>query len=250
MERRQYENPPLLEAVCEFRFSPDEEWDNTIAGRLFTELEDEFPEKQSGQHVDVDLNINVEEEILQPSFRARKRTIFQNDDETYVVQLLPNLLTVHRLRPYPSWPEFRPVVLEVFRRYLDVADPDRLHRANVRYLNHIEFSDAVSMGDNFDFYPHLGDDLPDEHGAFLCGVEFPKRDDELLRLEMTSVNPHEEESDIAVRLDLTYGRMTPTDLQDFDPEGWLDAAHDDIEEAFEGAIREPLREKFGVREVA
>lgn len=248
MQRRRYNDPPVIEAVCEFRFSPDDEWDNTIPGRLYSKLEEHFPEKRSGKHVDVDVNFSPGEEIIQPSFRARDRTVFRNEDETRVVQLLPNLLTVHRLAPYPTWDEYRPMVLEVLHSYMEVAEPTRLHRASVRYLNHIEFSETVSMEDKFDFYPHLGDDLPDEHGPFLCGVEFPKGDEELLRMEMTSVNPREDDAQSAVRLDLTYGRMNPVELEEWNEENWLNTAHDEVESGFEGAIREPLREVFGVQE--
>lgn len=38
---RRYSNPPIEEAVCEFRFLPAEEWDLTMPGRLQSEIGDE-----------------------------------------------------------------------------------------------------------------------------------------------------------------------------------------------------------------
>ncbi len=52
-ERRVYKNPPILEAVCEFRFVPGSPWDWTIPGLFFGRVCDEFPEKKHQNVVDV-----------------------------------------------------------------------------------------------------------------------------------------------------------------------------------------------------
>jgi len=247
MEKREYDEPPLIEAACEFRFPPDSDWDNTIPGRLYERIEQKFPNKRSGKHVNI--RLGIEEEQFHPSFDARDRTIFSNEEETQVVQLLPRVLTVHRLPPYTSWDAFQPLVIEVLGACFDLVDVERLHRASVRYRNHIEFPNEISIEDYFDFYPYLGENFPQGVGAFISGVEFPRNDDGLLRVELTSVAPEEDDTNLAVRLDLTCARLKALDVETMgDVETWLDGAHDDIEDFFEGAIRDPLRENFGVPE--
>ena len=34
MKRRQYKTPPIEEALCEFRFSDDSDWDLTVIGKF------------------------------------------------------------------------------------------------------------------------------------------------------------------------------------------------------------------------
>lgn len=36
--RRKYKNPPIVEALCEFRFVPSDEWNLTVPGLIFQEL--------------------------------------------------------------------------------------------------------------------------------------------------------------------------------------------------------------------
>ena len=41
-----YANPPLVEAVCEFRLSEDSPWDLTLPGLFYEKVKDIFPEKR------------------------------------------------------------------------------------------------------------------------------------------------------------------------------------------------------------
>ena len=43
---RKYNNPPLIEALCEFQFIPTEPYDSTIPGLFYTQIKGDFPEKQ------------------------------------------------------------------------------------------------------------------------------------------------------------------------------------------------------------
>ena len=40
---RQYPNPPVIEAVCEFRLPPDSEWDLTVPGLVYEHIRDQVP---------------------------------------------------------------------------------------------------------------------------------------------------------------------------------------------------------------
>ena len=41
-ERRRYRNPPIEEALCEFRFKPGRDWDLTIPGKLQAAIGEEY----------------------------------------------------------------------------------------------------------------------------------------------------------------------------------------------------------------
>jgi len=38
MERCKYRNPPIEEALCEFRFVPSQDWDPTVPGRFHKKI--------------------------------------------------------------------------------------------------------------------------------------------------------------------------------------------------------------------
>ncbi len=40
-QRRRYRNPPIEEALCEFRYPPGQEWDLTIPCKFYLRLGDE-----------------------------------------------------------------------------------------------------------------------------------------------------------------------------------------------------------------
>lgn len=43
---KKYSNPPLIEAVCAFRLTPNTPWDITIPGLLYEPLKDAFPNRE------------------------------------------------------------------------------------------------------------------------------------------------------------------------------------------------------------
>ena len=58
-QRRRYRNPPIEEALCEFRFLPGQEWDLTIPGKLHVILGEEYNGKPQEQKL-VDIALNAE----------------------------------------------------------------------------------------------------------------------------------------------------------------------------------------------
>ncbi|MGQ0654564.1 MAG: TIGR04255 family protein [Betaproteobacteria bacterium] len=42
---KKYKNPPIIEAICEFRFSETSPWDLTIPGLIYELVKDKFPKR-------------------------------------------------------------------------------------------------------------------------------------------------------------------------------------------------------------
>jgi len=42
---KQYENPPIREVVCEFRFQSENRWDLAVPGLIYADLKQEFPRR-------------------------------------------------------------------------------------------------------------------------------------------------------------------------------------------------------------
>ena len=46
---KRYNNPPIVEALCEFQFDEDVPWDLTLIGLIYDKLKDYFPKRQQLQ---------------------------------------------------------------------------------------------------------------------------------------------------------------------------------------------------------
>ena len=144
--RRRYKNPPIEEALCEFRFEPGQEWDFTIPGKLHAELRDAYPGKPRHQMA------------IQAAFGPREgqppNLMFRQglakvqlitEDAKRIVGVGPDVLSIHMLKPYQDparveaigWEEFRPRIDQALDAYWRVAEPAGVQRVGVRYINKI-----------------------------------------------------------------------------------------------------------------
>ncbi|MCL6442740.1 MAG: TIGR04255 family protein [Alicyclobacillus sp.] len=240
---RKYSNPPIAQVVCEFRFVPQTEWDMTIPGLVYAELKNTFKTKR--QIHAIETGTTSSGNTIQQQFGIVERTQFLTEDEIVSIQVSPNYLSVTHLKPYRTWDEFSPFIQQALKAYVDVVNPSSFQRIGLRYINHIEFnSQLVKLEDYFNFYPFVGDKLPQTHVSFLCGAHFQYNDGrDLLRAQLMSGLSDKPDS-VAITLDLDYflGRPMPVVFQT--AMSWITGAHDTIEETFEGCIKDSLREMF------
>lgn len=238
--RRQYANPPLIEAVCEFRFEPGDSWDLAIPGLLYKALSSQFPKRRQVRLLES--TIAAKPEGIWQTVSQEERLQCLREDETALVQVGPHLLSVNHLKPYPQWKGFVPLIREALHAYRGVANPKGLQRIGLRYINRIEIPEPnVPLERYFDFYPFVGSRLP--QGFFQCVVRihvpfYGGRD--VLRLALS-----DEPGKPTFILDLDYFLGQPGKVAFEDVFQWLDAAHDRVEEAFEGCVKDSLRERFG-----
>src|SRR5690349_12984877 len=101
---RLYQKPPLVEALCEFRFDSAQPWDWTIPGLIYAQIKDEFPMKREQRTLE--LAIETSPEKTQQLRGDIGRMQFLRKDESALVQVGPDILAVNQLSPYPHWPRF------------------------------------------------------------------------------------------------------------------------------------------------
>jgi len=241
---RKYKNPPIIEAVCEFRFEQGSPWDLTIPGLLYDQLKGDFPKRRTVKAFETSLG-SEQEGVLRQEVVQTARSRFLREDEKAFIQLGPNFLAINHLQPYPTWDGFLPLIQNALLSYQKIANPKGVHRVGLRYVNRIDLGgNRVELEGYFDFYPFVGKGLPQDYGPFIVGIEIPFDDGiDILRLEMRLAVP--DKSDVVpVILDLDYflGRAGEVDLQNIDQ--WLRKAHSRVEHAFEGCLKDSLREQF------
>lgn len=239
---RKYKNPPLVEALCEFQFIPQEPYDLTIPGLFYEKIKNEFPEKEEQAGVDFQLQMTdrgIEQKIVPVPPKVR----FFKPGGTPLVQLAPDLLAVNCLQPYPSWESFKPVILENLEVYREVARPKGFRRIGLRYINVLELNKVnVELTDYFCYYPSIPEVLPQQVDTFLSRVEIPYEDERLI-LTLGTIVPKRPDS-IQITLDIDYVMVTPEKITFDDISAWLDKAHERVEYAFEACITDKARELF------
>ncbi|KPJ64923.1 hypothetical protein AMJ44_11930 [candidate division WOR-1 bacterium DG_54_3] len=238
-----YKNPPIIEAVCEFRFEPGSAWDLAVPGLVYERIRDTFPKRRPTR--DVQLGVRQVEAGLEQELKTTERIRFLRDDEKAFMQVGPDQVAIHHLKPYPSWKGFQPLIMEGFSAYSKAASPKGIQRIGLRYINRIEIpGEKVKLEDHFEFYPFVGTKLPQDFGPFIVGIEVPYEDArDMLRVQLTSVRGSAPNM-IAVLHDLDYFLAKPGSVAVDDTQEWIGVAHDKVEEVFEACIKDSLRKIF------
>lgn len=250
--RRQYRNPPIEEALCEFRFVPGDEWDLTMPGKLHTKLDNAYPAKPKQQvlaRVDVQLaegrprGLRYHEDVGKAQFHS--------EDGTRLVGVAANTLSVHMLRPYQSpatrerngWEEFRCRIGAALDAYREIAQPVGVQRVSVRYINKIVMpSEDADIGDYLLCALPGVEDLPDSVLGLASRVEY--RYDDGVHLVLSQGTVHESSGQPAVLLDLDVIWESESHLDLDQAMGMAQSLRDREREAFEAVITESARELF------
>jgi len=110
---------PIIEALCEFQFIPSQPWDLTVPGIFYEKIKEEFPLKK--QQIGID--IRPQKETFESKLEMTQRVQFLRPDESMLVQVGPDLLSINHLTPYSNWDIFNQVILSNFEKYVEIINP-------------------------------------------------------------------------------------------------------------------------------
>jgi len=139
MSTRQYKNPPIEEALCEFTFKPPvegQQFDYTLPGRLRAE---QAMEEYSGQSRTQNIQTiaatgNSSNFAIQ---NALVRIQLPTIDGTRIISVGLNTLAVTVLRPYEGWEKFRPRIERALETFTKVSGMLSVVRIGIRYINRV-----------------------------------------------------------------------------------------------------------------
>lgn len=242
---RVYRNPPIIQAVCEYSFEPSQTWDWTVPGLFYNEVKDDFPKKreQNVLHVELQAGPNV----MPPAVKGGMASVqFLTEDEKTLIQVGPDAIAAHRLRPYTGWENFKPIILRAVEVYTKVAKPTGIRRLGLRFINRIEIpgKTEVRIEDYLLAAPKVPEELPQTFGSWAQRVEIPYTQLEgALRLQSGSVRAEDRKGAVfMLDLDFVSGVNQPLPLGE--AERRLEIAHTEVERAFEACITNEARRLF------
>ena len=245
--KRQYPNPPVVEALCEVYFQGSR-WDPTIPGIFYERVRDRYPDKAERPGFQIELSVAPEV----PAARAQQlgtRSLFSRSDHSQQLQLERDLLIINQLRPYPGFEEWKPIVTEAISLYKELAKPAGVSKIGMRYINRIEIPHQIfEMEDYFHLFVEIPEDLGAAHSTFMTRVVIPGvrgeiRSGHQLVVTLGSAPPQSEGS-ATLLLDLYDLTELASEGQVGAVERHLDDAHQRIERAFESIITDSTRRLF------
>lgn len=195
MRRRQYKNPPVIEALIEFRFEPSEQWDLTMPGRLHAALREEYPgkpEQTGGVESPIGADPNVQARLM-----LDVRLV--NADRTRFVSIKRDTMSVHMLAPYQrdegakGWAEFQPRAETALRAWWDTLAPLAVTQVGLRYINRILAPEGTTPAEILRYAPTQVE-VPEHTStqrAFVNRVEQHFADDGFFLLTQATGDPQE-----------------------------------------------------------
>jgi uncharacterized protein (TIGR04255 family) len=149
MPRRTYKNPPIVEALCEFTFTPTGAWDLTLPTQMHQHIRQDYDGEPRQANVQI---VTTSPENNSTTIQNDLRVQFPTKDGTRLVNAGRNTLSINVLKPYEGWTQFRPRIERALRAYLNVAGQKNVTRVGVRYLNRIVVGHpGANSADYFEF---------------------------------------------------------------------------------------------------
>lgn len=239
-----FKKPPLIEALCEFRFRKTNVNPNIVLGRFYEKIEQDFPRIETHRGI----GVQAEEELPSPTIFMEERTRFINNDGTKLIQIGHDLLVINQLKSYDGYLSFKSLVEEIFNAYYEIAKPEELMHLGLRYINRIGMKSDQSLKDTF----KIGFVIPDSFKSFpnpyFLRLEFSycSGRDRLIVI-LATAQPYENFPN-ATMLDFDYTLVNPEEING-NMFKWMDEAHDNIEEAFHTCLDNSVLASFEPEEI-
>jgi uncharacterized protein (TIGR04255 family) len=220
-----YRKPPLVEALCELRFTSAEgrPWDLAVPGLLYSQIADRFPTRKQQQTIEIPMAGRPPVASAVAQFEAL--------DGGLMVQIGPDLLAVNSLRSHLGWADLKQALLDVLESYREIAGPADLSGAAVRYINRVEIPihPGFALERYFAILPgRPPEGVPSNVSTFLIHTEAVC--EEPAAIFRFRFGTTESPSDVAAfMLDYEHVAVGGT-FEALAP--WLDAGHARIEQAF------------------
>lgn len=128
-----------------------------IAGKLSKNY---YPDKKENIEINFSLEYSPQDGKQASSFRP-KQTGYRltSVDQTDIVIIAPQSLTIARLAPYPGWDKFYDRMIFAWKIWKRIVKVQDINRIGVRYINRIDIPtnglENINIMDYLNFYPNI-----------------------------------------------------------------------------------------------
>ncbi|MDY3203246.1 MAG: TIGR04255 family protein [Methanocorpusculum sp.] len=243
-----YQNSPIIETVCEFRFPAVTEWSDDIANSFYDKIRAKFPIREERNEISIKTTINLKSSESQvPANREiTKIHIFRSEDKRLLIQMAMYRLSIHFIKPYSSWVDFYPAIELAYKSLASLVNITGFERIGLLYLDRIEFESpgSVQLADYFTIYPVVSEALPKKMVNFSVGCDFLYDERDICRVNLQALRP-EKKGNYAAMLTTDYFLWKKEALSADEVFTWIKHAHSRSNEVFDHCITDKLAKIFG-----
>ncbi|MFA6661988.1 MAG: TIGR04255 family protein [Bacilli bacterium] len=243
-----YQNSPIIETVCEFRFPAATEWIENIAELFYDKIKEQFPIREERSEISIKATINVKssESQLPADRKITPIHIFRSEDKKLLIQMAVRRLSIHFIKPYSSWDDFYPAIQLAYDALKSLIKVTGFERIGLLYLDRIEFESpgSVQLMDYFTIYPVVSKSLPQKMVNFAVGCDFLYDDRDICRVNLQAI-PSEKKGNYAAMLTTDYFLWKKEALSVDEVFTWIGNAHSRSNEIFDHCITDKLAKMFG-----
>lgn len=201
---RHLRNAPITEAIIDFRIKARPDLNAEDFGNVKNRLSTRLPKTEELRGIQAMIKV-LKGEGQAPVVQdlGLQGYLFKSEDEKVIGQFRVDGFTFNRLRPYTSWEDIFPRAMELWRLYLEVAEPLAVTRLAVRYINHVPLPAGAEKFENYlRVAPLVPPELPQRVTSFLTRVTIHNPDDAIAAHVTQALQPTTEAQMFTVILDI------------------------------------------------
>lgn len=249
MAARKYKRAPIKEALCAFNFTPVSEWNFTVPGKLLSVIQEEYPGEPRNIAIQTILPPVGGGQIPNIGFQNEIRVQIPSLDNTKIVVVGKDMISLSVLQPYEGWEQFKPRIERVISAYYKVNPPKEVIRIGIRYINHISVPQArANAGEYFNVVPEMKSSEDSDVSVFHL-TNFMHRSEyatnDAVKVIVTNaglITPHPDRSEYVLDIDTIWDETPLQDLAQVMEV--VDKLHTMEGGVFEGMITDKARSLF------
>lgn len=169
-----FPNAPITEAILDIRAELPEEVKLENLAAFQNSIEGRFPAKKERYSFEAGFQFSQEGVSTTPSQRKLDGYLFESPADKKVVQARLDGFTFNKLKPYENWETFCKEGRELWNLYSQMAQPTKVIRIALRYINRIEI--PLPLKDFKEYiltFPQVTPNLPQAVRQFFMQIVIP-----------------------------------------------------------------------------
>ncbi len=195
-----YDNAPIVEAIIDLRVELSPDFKVEELKKIYHSEEKKYPILEevtliSGQ-------IKMAAGFEHASEKEHVGFLLKNENKKQICNMQSKGFSLSFLAPYPTWENFSAEAKRLWALYQSVAQPIKINRLGVRYINRIDIPIPFQFDDYLNTMPKISDELPQVLSGYLMQLAMPFQDIHATALITQTTLPQTVPDKLSILLDL------------------------------------------------
>ena len=240
---RHYPKAPITEAVIDLRVMPSS---TLVLSDLAIVREADETEHPTVEQVNTVMGrMQVGHEVSASASSQHVGFLFRSADGKRIHQALTSGFSMSQLAPYPRWEDFCTEARRRWNTYRAVAQPDKVVRVAVRYINRIDIPlPLYDFGEYLRTVPQVSPDLPQGLSSYFMQLTMPLESiKSQVVINETIIDPARPDV-VSIVLDIDISRDNDLPVTEEETWAFIEQLRHAKNNVFEMCITDKARELF------